>query len=246
MNALLPLQSRTTPRVLLESLPAQDGIHIPKFLSKPIVPGHGFKFAIFGGIHGDEEAGVLATNELVKWAAEKPHELADYELHLYPVCNPTGRNLGTRHNRSGVDLNREFWYGSIEPEVIYLESELRRERFDGIISLHTDEESEGCYGFVSGSILSEHLLKPALRAAADHLPVNSQHVIDGFLASSGIIKEGYLGILSAPPEQTIRPLEIVFESPGLAPLEKQVKATVAAVKEVLAQYRFLQAYASGI
>lgn len=233
-------------RLMLESVPPDQGIFLPKIVSKPLKPGHGFKIGIFAGIHGDEEAGTLAAQELIQWAADKPEELQDYELHFFPVCNPTGRALGTRHSHSGLDLNREFWFGSIEPEVVYLESELRRERYDGIISLHSDDESEGCYGFVSGALLSEHLLEPALQAAAVHLPRNDQHVIDGFLASRGIIKEGYLGILSAPPEQKPRPLEIVFETPALAPMHLQVAATVAAVKSILAEYRQLQAFAANL
>ncbi len=245
-SGLVPTFTRPTPRILLESLPPDEGIFIPKFLSKPLKKGYGFKFGIFAGIHGDEEAGMLATNELIRWSSEKPEELGDFELHFYPICNPTGRNLGTRHNRSDLDLNREFWYGSIEPEVMYLESELRREQYDGIISLHSDDESDGCYGFVGGSLLSEHLLNPALEAASAHLPRNSQHLIDGFLASSGIIKEGYLGILSAPPDQAVKPLEIVFETPGLAPMHQQVAATVAAVKRILAEYRLLQSYAPNL
>ena len=239
-------------RLMLQSLPPDQGIFIPKIVSKPLKPGHGIKIGIFAGIHGDEEAGTLAVQDLIRWAAEKPEELHDYELHFFPICNPSGRNLGTRHSHSGLDLNREFWYGSIEPEVIYLESELRREKYDGIISLHSDDTSDGCYGcygcygFVSGALLSEHLLEPALKAASEFLPRNEQHIIDGFLASRGIIKEGYLGILSAPPEQRPHALEIDFETPALAPMPQQVKATIAAVKSILAEYRELQAYAANL
>jgi protein MpaA len=219
---------------------------INQIVHKPLKPGHGIKFGIFAGIHGDEEAGSLATQELIRWAAERPDELHDYELHFYPDCNPTGLSLGTRHSHSGLDLNREFWKGSTEPEIVYLEAELRREKYDGIISLHSDDTSDGCYGFVSGDLLSEHLLEPALQAASAFLPRNEAPVIDGFNARHGIIKEGYLGILSAPPEQRPHALEIVFETPALAPMEAQVKATVAAVKRILAEYRELQAYAANL
>ena len=233
--------------VLRELTPDEDrSVFIPKIISKPEKPGYGFKFAIFAGVHGDEEAGTLAAFDLIRWASEQPVELHDYELHIYPVCNPTGRRSNTRHSRTGRDLNREFWTGSTEPEVQYLEGELRRERYDGIISLHSDDTSDGLYGFVSGAWLSEHLLDPALAAAASVLPRNGSRVIDGFLAEDGIIKEGYPGVLTAPPEQRIRPLEIVFETHALAPMNQQVKATVIAVKTILAEYRLLQAYAANL
>jgi murein peptide amidase A len=224
----------------------EEGVTIQKIVRKPAQRQPAFKFGIFGGVHGDEPAGVLAALELAKWAAEEPGELADFELHFFPVCNPTGYNLGTRHNQNGLDLNREFWFGSLEPEVLFLERELRQEKYDGIIALHADDECDGCYGFVSGALLSEHLLRPALAAANNLLPCCAQPVIDGFVADQGVIREGYLGILSGPPEQRPRPLEIVFETPALAPLDQQVNATVAAVKSMLAEYRLLQSYAANL
>ncbi len=223
-----------------------ETVFMPKIIAAPERPGFGMKIGIFAGLHGDEEAGTLACYELVRWASRQPEALRDYELHLYPVCNPTGHNAGTRHCWEGLDLNRLFWRGSEKPEVKYLESELRAEAYDGIIALHSDDTSEGCYGFVSGALLSEHLLEPALAAVHAVLPRNESAVIDGFKASHGIIKAGYTGILSAPPEQQPKPLEIVFETPALAPMEAQVKASVIAVQTILAEFRQLQAYAANL
>ncbi len=225
---------------------AHQTVFMQKVVSRPSRRGQGYKFGIFAGLHGDEEAGVLAVQELIRWANTHPQELADFELHLYPVCNPTGCDQKTRHSSAGLDLNREFWSGSTEPEVIYLESELRREQFHGIVQLHSDDTSHGVYGFVRGSLLSEQLLKPALARSAEFLPFNYNAIIDGFEADNGIIRECYEGILSAPPEQRPRPLEIVFETPALAPLDQQVTATIEAVKTILAEYRLLQAYAADL
>jgi hypothetical protein len=204
------------------------------------------KVGIFAGLHGDEPAGTLACRQLVAWANEQPDDLLGYMLHFYPECNPTGCKALTRESHSGLDLNREFWRHSSAPEIVFLEEVLRRERFDAIISLHSDDTSDGIYGFVSGALLSEYVLEPALAAAASVLPRNSALVIDGFPAANGIIKEGYPGVLGAPPEQHPRPLEIVFETPSLAPLEGQVNATVIAVKSILREYRSLLAYAQNL
>ena len=239
----------TAERVLLSahvSTSTNNSLFIPKIISKPLKPGHGMKIGIFAGLHGDEEAGTLAVHDLVHWASEQPEELHDYELHFFPMCNPTGCDAGTRHSHRGLDLNREFWVGSSEAEIAYLESQLRAERYEGIIQLHSDDTSDGCYGFVSGALLSEHVLKPALAAIHDLLPCNHEEVIDGFPAEMGIIKEGYQGVLCAPPEQRPRPFEVVFETPGRAPLPQQVLATVKAVKTILAEYRQLQAYAANL
>ncbi len=224
----------------------QQPVTLQKIVRKPASGGQGYKFGVFAGLHGDEPAGMLAARELARWAGEQPAELHDFELHFFPLCNPTGFNIGTRENQNGLDLNREFWFGSSEPEVVFLEAELRREHYDGIIALHSDDCTDGCYGFVSGALLSEHLLRPALAAAHQFLPCCPLPVIDGFLAEGGIIREGYSGILCGPPEQRPRPLEIVFETPALAPLALQVEATVEAVKAMLAEYRQLQAYAANL
>ncbi len=205
------------------------------------------KIGCFAGLHGDEPAGTLACRELARWADENPAAWTGYQLHFFPECNPTGCAAGVRHHAHwDCDLNREFWKNSTIPEVVYLEHELRRERYDGIVALHSDDTSDGIYGFVSGDLLSEHVLEPALVAAEKLLPRNAGHVIDGFRASRGIIKEGYPGILAAPPEQKPRPLEIVFETPALRPLPLQVEATVVAVQAMLREYRMLLAYAQNL
>lgn len=221
-------------------------LEIAKVVFNPSKAGHGIKIGIFGGLHGDEEAGTLAIRELMAWAETEPEDLRDYELHFYPECNPTGCQARTRHSHHGLDLNREFWVGSQETEIIFLEAQLKAERYEGIIQLHSDDTSDGCYGFVSGSLLSQSLLEPALSAVESILPRNRESVIDGFPAERGIIKEGYPGVLCAPPDQRPRPLEIVFETPALANLDRQVEATVVAVQTILAEYRQLMAFAANL
>ena len=248
MHALnwIPQETLYTPPAGLRRETPASTPFVPKLVFKPSRGQDTLKMAVFGGVHGDEHAGIDACYELMRWAWNDPQELQDYELHVYPICNPSGREQLTRHSLSGVDLNREFWSGSQQPEVQYLEKELRREQYHGIISLHSDDESHGLYGFVSGALLSEHVLAPALRAASAVLPMNNDATIDGFSASMGLIKEGYKGILSAPPEQSPKPLEIVFETPGQAPMEKQIAASVLAVKAILAEYRELISYAADL
>lgn len=187
---------------------------VPKLVCKPSHGFDTFKIGIFAGLHGDEEAGVEAAYKLVHWAWNDPAELQDYELHIFPSCNPSERRLASRHSVSGVDLDRQFWNGSEEPEVRYLETELRRERYDALVALHSDSDSGCIYGYVSGAVLSENVLAPALQAASAVLPVDNNAVIDGFSAKNGIIRDGYDGVLSAPPEQQPRPLEIVLETPS--------------------------------
>lgn len=153
-----------------------------------------------------------------------------------PFAIPSGFIDKQRHSRSGLDLNRHFWTGSTEPEIQLLEAELRRQAFNGIIALHSDDTSDGMYGFVRGHTLTRHLMEPALAAAEAALPRNKRDLIDGFHAVEGIIPSGYGGILSAPPDSSPEPFEIVIETPQHAPMDLQRLAFVLALRSILAKY----------
>ena len=208
--------------------------------------GDVIRIGIFATIHGDEPEGALALARLVGELEKNPEITKGYALYLYPLCNPTGFEDNTRHVRGGKDLNREFWKQSCEPEIRALESEICLHAFDGIITLHSDDTSDGLYGFVSGAVLTENLLEPALREAERFLPRNRHKVIDGFNARRGIITDGYAGVLKSLPGSSRPPFEITFETPQKAPLHRQVEATVAALRTILVEYRYLMAIAQNI
>lgn len=220
---------------------------IPRFVFRgPPGGGDTVRVAIFATIHGDEPEGALALNRFVGELEAHPEIAEGYALFLYPVCNPTGYEDRTRHSRVGKDLNREFWRDSTEPEVQFLESEIKTNAFHGLINLHTDDTSDGLYGYVNGEVLSEHLLAPALRAAEAYLPRNRHHTIDGFRAHGGIIYECFQGVLRSPPELAQPPFEITFETPQRSPVPLQVEAFNAALKTILDEYRRLLALAPNL
>ncbi len=220
---------------------------LPRYLFLgPKSGGDPIRIGLFAGIHGDEPEGVFALIRLLRLLEDQPELATGYCLFIYPICNPTGFEDGTRHARGGKDLNREFWQGSQEPEVRMLESELISHSLHGIISLHTDDTSHGFYGYARGATLTKHLIEPALQAAAEFLPRNVEEVIDGFPARNGIIHHGYRGMLSAPPLVRPRPYEIVLETPAAAPTYLKEAAFVAALRSILVSYREFIAYASNL
>jgi len=204
------------------------------------------RVGIFAGIHGDEPEGVHALVQFIKLLEAKPELAAGYYLSFYPVCNPTGFEDATRFSRRGKDLNREFWKKSDEPEVRLLEAELRSRSFQGIISLHTDDTSDGFYGFAHGATLTKHLIEPALQAAEKLLARNERQVIDGFRARNGVIVDKYDGILSGPPRLRPRPFEIILETPSAPPEYLKELAFVAALQTILSEYRKFIAYAPNL
>jgi hypothetical protein len=188
----------------------------------------------------------MGLQRLLTALVDDPAPARGYELTFYPLCNPTGYEDGTRGNRAGYDLNREFWRDSAQPEVKILEEELRTRQFDGIIALHADDTSDGLYGYTQGRILNENLLMPALRASAHVLPINCGAVIDGFSAEDGLVEDCFAGILAPPPEQRPRPFEIIFETPAAVPMTQQAGAIDCALRSVLNEYRELVAQGASL
>jgi sulfate/thiosulfate transport system permease protein len=173
---------------------------IPRYRFLGPSAGHeAIRLGLFAGVHGDEPAGTLALADFAAALATEAARAAGYELMLYPMCNPVGLDAGTRANGRGKDLNREFWRNSSEPEVAILEAELTAQRFDGIITLHTDDTSEGLYGYAHGRVLNEALLKPALAAAAQIIPRDGRNRIDGFSACEGVLRP------AGSPTSALRP-----------------------------------------
>jgi hypothetical protein len=204
------------------------------------------RIGIFAGIHGDEPESAYAAARFIQALEANPELATGYCISIFPICNPTGFEDNTRHSRRGKDLNREFWKQTSEPEVWLLEAELAASRFDGIISLHIDDTSHGFYGIVGGSVLTRHLIEPALKAAESLLPLDTRARIDGFKARGSVIRECYQGILSAPQSSRPRPFEIVLEAPKGQPAFLTESAFVVALQSILDNYRGLAAWARNI
>ena len=249
--AKLDRLAESSPNIISKSLRqfecAGQSYRLPRYVYLgPRGGGDRIRIGIFATIHGDEPEGAHATARFVSALENNPEIAKDYALFIYPVCNPTGFEDHTRHARSGKDLNREFWRQSAEPEVRFLESEIYLHAFDGIITLHSDDTSEGLYGFVSGDVLSENLLEPALREGGRILPRDERPVIDGFAARRGIITEGYRGVLASLPGVARPPFEITFETPQKAPSHLQVEAFSVVLQTILVEYRSLMAIGQNI
>jgi len=219
---------------------------IPRFTFQGPNSSDPIRIGVFAAIHGDEPAGALAASRFLLELVNDPQLAENFQVEIYPICNPTGFEDNTRHSRRGLDLNREFWKSSAEAEVQALEHELRTRHFSGIIQLHADDTSEGIYGFVRGHTLTENLLRPALSEAGKILPRNINATIDGFAARDGIIYDHYEGVLAAPTRIDPVPFEIILETPHHSPVDLQVQALVVALRTILSEYRRLVSFAANI
>lgn len=71
--------------------------------------GTGHRRVLFiGGIHGNEVEGMVATAQLPAAFLRSPGLASQITLHIVEDMNPDGRHARSRHNRRGIDLNRDF------------------------------------------------------------------------------------------------------------------------------------------
>src|SRR5437016_2294569 len=224
----------------------EEKYSLPRFTFQGPNSSDPIRIGVFAAIHGDEPAGALAASRFLLELVKEPQVAENFQVQIYPICNPTGFEDNTRHSRRGHDLNREFWKSSALPEVQILEQELRTRHFNGIIQLHADDTSDGIYGFVRGHTLTEHLLRPALCEAGKVLPRNINATIDGFAARDGIIYDQYEGVLAAPARIEPVPFEIILATPHHAPVDAQVEALGVALRTILSEYRRLISFAANI
>ncbi|MDX2225817.1 MAG: succinylglutamate desuccinylase/aspartoacylase family protein [Verrucomicrobiae bacterium] len=197
------------------------------------------QIGITAGIHGDEAEGVYALYRWLNLWLSKPQLLRYYTFHLYPLLNPGGFETFTRHNPHGVDLNRDFTGAPTQTESLLLTREFTERRFDGLICLHSDDDTQGLYGYANGTLLSEALVRPALRVASTLIPINMDAVIDGHEAREGIIKGSFPGALSLVSTRAYgrEPFDITLEVPNLFSVASRVSAHVLMLRTILDEYR---------
>lgn len=63
---------------------------------------------IIASIHGNEPAGTPLTEMLIEHLRDHPEVYDKRQVIIVPRANPDGLESGTRYNKRGVDLNRNF------------------------------------------------------------------------------------------------------------------------------------------
>jgi hypothetical protein len=215
---------------------------IPRFIFMgPKGGGDTIRVGIFAAIHGDETEGTETIMALFQDLEKRPSTAKGYHIYAYPVCNPAGFDAATRHNARGQDLAAQFWRGSKQPEVYYLERELGVHHFVGVISLHTCNHapSHGFFGLTRNSILNAMLVQPALEAARQFILPDSENHPDQSAPSREGFRSMCADFLTRSRELNPAPFEINFETPRLASKISQIQGTVAALKVILESYRTL-------
>lgn len=232
----------------LESVAKSQG-----FLGEDIAPGipaysrwaPGPLVQLSAGIHGDEPASPLAALAFLK-----KNPPASFSWLFTPLLNPTGIALGTRENKDGIDLNRDYHRPRSAEISAHLAWLARQPVPDLFISLHEDYDATGFY-FYEIQLAGKPSLSPAIfENILPLLPLEPGPLIDG-RESSG---DGWFFKDEVPdleefteeeggfPEalflsQKGCPLSLTFETPThSAPLETRIEAHLKAIEAALNEF----------
>ena len=214
---------------------------IPKFLflgeRGGVAP---FEIGIFAGIAPGQESTSRAVANLLVDLEWIPDIATNYVLFNYPVINPRAYS---KESDTAPELNELFWQQSAEPEIGYLEKELKRHSFHGIITYQLDDSGRGFHASTQSKIFATELIHPALQAASLALPVDSEPVDLLEVSRSGRVVGQPKGRLSAPKSAHPQPFEIALYAPAAASPEAQAAGLVLATKTILREYRKLIGHA---
>ena len=205
----------------------------------PTGGGDTIRLGIFAGLHGDDPEGVEALVELLQELEASPQAARGFHLYAYPICNPIGFGARTRRNVANQDLARQFWSGSSQPEVYYLEREMGVLRFHGVISLQTQDHSDAFLVHTKSDILNRALAQPAIQATQRFLPGSRLKTESDTGAPPAFTKASLPDFLTVTDELHPSSFELQIGIPKHAPRPSQIHGTVGALKSILDSYHNL-------
>ncbi|MFA6050033.1 MAG: M14 family metallocarboxypeptidase [Candidatus Paceibacterota bacterium] len=218
-------------RFEIESLPVES---LELIALKKIRKNAKRRIYISAGIHGDEPAGPLALQELLK-ENEWPK---DASLWIFPCLNPSGFLAKTRESGT-KDLNRDYLHLET-PEIRAHTEWLQKEPdFDLTLCLHEDWEAKGFYLYEAKKETHPSLAEEIIEEVKKIFPIDRSRQIDGYPAKAGVIRSFCdCDSFEFWPEaiylcQKKQSLNYTLETSSDFPLESRVKALVAAIKAAI-------------
>lgn len=147
-------------------------------------PGPRPRIYLSAGIHGDEPAPPLALLALMEGGFFDSRAV----WFLCPMLNPLGLAKGTRENREGIDLNRDFRHHAAAENRAHIRWLSRQPNFDCAICVHEDWESGGFYLYELNPDGRPSLAERMIKAASGICPIDQSPMIEGREAFGGVIR----------------------------------------------------------
>jgi len=196
--------------------------------------GKPIRLGLFAGLEAGNLETVRALAQLVLQLKSSLALSRDFALITYPVVNVRGF---TADAAPLADFESRFARDSAEADVQFFKTELRKWRFDGLLSLRTDPGARGFHAAVRSEIIAAEVVEPALAAAASALPLATQAVRvrpgDRYARTADYAH----GRLSPPADVRPYPFEIELYAPRGPITETRTDGLFVALTEILRLYR---------
>jgi hypothetical protein len=220
-------------------------IEIPRFmLLGQRGGGEAIRVALFGGIddHGSLD-GISAISRLLVEAAMQPALARDYAIFAYPLVNV----FEYQRPQSPVEaFDRRFSGDRADGDVRFFRGELRKWRFDAILTLRTDRQAASFRATVRSELLGSEVVRPALERVARMAPVNGRPIKLRPGDMRARLADYSDGRLTSPPDLRPYPFEAEIFAPGAIPAELRIRGLFIAAHEILVNYRRVLAHATGL
>jgi len=150
---------------------ACDGVfEVPRALfTGPKSGGDPIRLALFAGLGGDDRLAREAAVSTLLSLCRHPSQATGVELYTYPVPDPASLRGVPDPGIAARNLASDFWCGSDDPAVYFLERELGVFRFHGVIVLGSVPRSGGLGLHLDSLVLRSLLQGPLERSAARFL-----------------------------------------------------------------------------
>ena len=146
------------------------------------------RLLIVAGVHGNEQAALLAIPRIVSRVSEMSAESLAWELVVLTPVNPVGANFRSRYNSDGCDINRDFGaFTSNESKAI--RKVINEVKPDLVIAPHEGPQSGF---FMIATAATSNALASQLRAKVQEqgIELANKSFLGIRLSEPGLWKEG--------------------------------------------------------
>ena len=130
--------------------------------------GRPLRVALFAGIddYGSLD-GIAAISRLLVQTELNPGLARDFALFAYPLVNAFEHREPRRHLDS---FARRYSWERPDADIAFFRSELRKWRFDALITLRTLPRAETFHATVRGRLLASEVVRPAIDRVSGVVP----------------------------------------------------------------------------
>jgi hypothetical protein len=128
------------------------------------------RIGIFAGLCGDDEVGPAAVSMFLADLVALPHLGNDLRVYAYPIVSAVNFETRTSCSGPGQDMIDKAGGETRSSETYQIEREIFAIGFDGVISIHLDDEIETFQVGVSDPRLHDVLVRPILSSLESFIP----------------------------------------------------------------------------